>query len=98
MNPRKFTLQILLIAQTLYCWWCFFEAKVLPYDENYAILIQAVLISIAAWVIIRIIKAKWFGQIQISSMLFWSWFVVGSPLTFMLALIFYNELFGALAL
>ena|SRR5690349_12918656 len=99
MTLRTFIIPILLITQTLYCWWCFFEAKHLPYDENYGILIQAVLVSIAAWVVIRMVKARWFGQqLQVSAAVFWSWLMAGSPLTFILGLVFYRNLFGSLAL
>ena len=98
MTLRNFIILILLITQTLYCWWCFFEAKHLPYDENYGMHIQAVLVSIAALGIIRIVKAKWFGQLQVSTAVFWSWLVLGSPLTFIFGLVFYGDLFGFLAL
>jgi hypothetical protein len=97
MKTKESIIAILLLVQTVYCWWCFFEAKVLPYDDNYGILIHSIIISMAAWVILRIFIAKWFGQFQLNKKVFWSWVAVGSPLTFILGFFFYSDLFGSLA-
>jgi hypothetical protein len=97
MNIRIFFIVFLLFVQTAYCWWCFLKAKELTYDENYGILIQAILISAITWAILRIIKAKWFGELTISSGIFWTWFLIGSPLTFILLFFFYPNIFGSLA-
>ena len=70
----------------------------MPYDENYGILIQAVFISMGAWVIIRTFKARWFGDFELSRVVFWSWIFIGSPATFIIGIIFYGKLFGSLAL
>jgi len=95
---RKFTIPVILLIQTFYCWWCFFEAKELPYDENYGILIQAILISMTVWVILRMIRALKKEWYQFPHYMFWVWLVIGSPITFILGLFFYHKLFGHLAL
>lgn len=97
MNIRVFIIVILLFIQTGYCWWCFLKAEELPYDENYGILIQAILISAITWLILRIIKAKWFGELTTSSGIFWTWFLIGSPLTFITFFFIYPTIFGSLA-
>jgi hypothetical protein len=98
MKPRKFIIPFLLLIQTVYCWWCFFEAKNLPYDENYGILIQAILISMAVWVALRMIRAWKRDWYHLQRFIFWTWLIVGSPLAYILGLIFYKDLFGHLAL
>ena len=97
MSIRMIFVYFLLALQAVYCWWCFVKAKELPYDENYGILIQAILISAITWVILRIIKAKWFGELTINSRIFWTWFLIVSPLTFVLLFFFYSNTFGSLA-
>ena len=97
MQLKKIVITVLLLAQTVYCWWCFFEARNLPYDENYGILLQAIVISITAWVLIRLFRAKWFGQFTIDRYVSWTWLIIGSPLTFISMLLFYSKLFGSLA-
>jgi hypothetical protein len=97
MQLKKIIITAFLSVQTVYCWWCFFEAKRLPYDENYGILLHAVLISFAAWIVIRIFKAKWFGQFGLYKPVSWTWLIIGSPLTFILMFFFYSNLFGSLA-
>lgn len=94
---RMFIIPILLLIQTAYCWLCFFLARNLPYDENYGVLIQAILISLGVWVGLRMIKAWKRNWYMLPKPLFWIWIVIGSPLTFVLALIYYHELFGGLA-
>jgi hypothetical protein len=98
MNVRNFFIAFLLFLQTAYCWWCFLKAKELAYDENYGILLQAILISALTWVILRIIKAKWLGEITIKPPIFWSWIFVGSPFTFIPLFFFYQNIFDSLAL
>lgn len=97
MTLERFVIPILFLTQTFYCWWCFFKAKELPYDANYGIIIQAVIISLCAWVLLRVVKAKWQAQLHVSPTLLWIWFVLGSPLTFILGFIFYGEFFGSLS-
>ena len=96
MQLQKIIITILLLVQTVYCWWCFFEAKKLPYDENYGILLQAVFISLTAWVVIRVCRVQWFGQFKGDRIVLWVWFIIGSPLTFILMFFFYSNLFGSL--
>jgi hypothetical protein len=96
---RLFTLPVpaVLLLQTIYCWRCFVCARFLPYDDNYGLLLQAVFISMTAWVFLRMVQAKWLGPLSLDRRVFWAWLVVGSPLTFILALFNYRHLFGALA-
>jgi hypothetical protein len=87
---------VLLSLQTIYCRRCFVCARFLPYDDNYGLLLQAVFISMAAWVFLRMVQSKWLGPLSLDRRLFWTWLVAGSPLTFILALFNYGHLFGAL--
>jgi len=98
ISIKRFSISILLSIQTIYCWWCFFKAKELPYDENYGIIIQAVIISIATWIFIKIMRIKWIANIIINNSIYWSWILLGSPLTFIILIIFYKDLFGSLAM
>jgi hypothetical protein len=97
MQLNKIFLTALLLLQTVYCWWCFFEAKELPYDDNYGILLHAIFISLVALIVIRIISVKWFGELRLNSPISWIWLAIGSPLTFILMFFFYSNLFGSLA-
>ena len=97
MQLKKIFITILLLVQTVYCWWCFFEAKKLPYDENYGILIHAIFISVTVWVGIRILRAKWFGHFTLHRYVIWIWLIIGSPLIFLPMFFFYSKLFGFLA-
>lgn len=97
MNVRNFFTAFLLFVQTAYCWWCFLKAKELEYDDNYGILLHAIFISAITWIIIRIVKAKWFGGLTINSRIFWTWLLIGSPLTFILLFFCYSNIFGSLA-
>jgi len=98
MTPPKLILPIIMFVQTIYCWWCFFYARGLPYDDNYGILIQAILLSMTMWVSLRMIRAWKKAWYQIPRFIFWTWIIVGSPLSYVIGLIFYRELFGHLAL
>jgi len=97
MQLKKIIILVLLLVQTLYCWWCFLEAEKLPYDENYGILLESIFFSFAAWVLIRMFKARWFGQFKLDKLVFWIWLIIGSPVTFILMFFFYSNLFGSLA-
>ena len=96
MTYRNLILPLLLLLQTIYCWWCFYFAKDLPYDENYGMLIHSVIVSMIAWVVLRMIKAKWFGELKIQPIFFWVWIAIGSPLIFILCFFYYSDLFGSL--
>ena len=93
---KKVIVTAFLVVQTLYCWWCFFESKELPYDENYGLLLQAICLSLAAWLGIRLFRAKWFGQFKLDNHVFAIWLVIGSPLIFILTFFFYSSVFGSL--
>jgi hypothetical protein len=96
MKIRNVAIPICLLVQTMYCWWCFYKAKGLPYDDNYGILLHAIFISMLAWVIVRMFRAKWFGQFHIRPTIFWTWILIGSPVPFLLAFFFYSDIFGTL--
>ena len=97
MNVRNYFNAFLLFVQTAYCWWCFLKAEELEYDDNYGILLHAIFISAITWIIIRIVKAKWLGGLTINSRIFWTWFLIGSPLTFIIMFFLYPNIFGSLA-
>src|SRR5688572_15061774 len=98
MRLRNFIIPVCLLVQTVYCWWCFYKAKELPYDDNYGILIHAIFISMVGWVMLRMFKARWFGEFHITPSIFWTWLCIGSPVTFKLGFFFYRNLFGSFAL
>jgi hypothetical protein len=96
MTYRNLIVLFLLLLQTIYCWCCFYAAKDLPYDENYGMLIHALIVSLVAWVALRVIKARWFGPVRVWPVIFWVWVVVGSPLIFLLFFFYYSDFFGSL--
>jgi hypothetical protein len=95
---RNIAIPVCLLIQTIYCWWCFYKAKELPYDDNYGTIIHAIFISMAGWVVLRMFKARWFGEFNIRPVIFWTWILIGSPVTFIIAFIFYRNIFGSLAI
>jgi hypothetical protein len=96
-NYNRFIIPIVLTAQTIYCWWCFYEAKSLAYDDNYGILILAVVLSIITWVIVRMVKTWGKKWIELDTKMLFVWYFIGSPIPFILAFFFYSSLFGSLS-
>jgi hypothetical protein len=97
LDLKKLFLRLILSAQTTYCWWCFFETQSLPYDDNYTMLLSAIFISAITWITIGVLwkwKRDWL-DIAPKKLLLWA--VVGSPFAYILAFIFYSDLFGPLA-
>lgn len=96
LRPRLFLL-IILLVQTIYCWYCMVKAKYLAYDENYGLLIQAIIIAFAMWVVLRMIYAWKRNWIPGNKLVFIVWLIAGSPIPFIVASIFYSDIFGPLA-
>ncbi len=84
----------ILLAQTLYCWYCFYQAQFLQYDDDINLLLHALMIAILTPVVIMLLRKF---KVQWSSMnirLWALWMVVGSPLTFIVVGIYYSDIFG----
>ncbi|HYH14219.1 MAG TPA: hypothetical protein VD794_03305 [Flavisolibacter sp.] len=91
---RNIILPILLAAQTVYSWLCFYNAQFLQYDDNYRLLIHGFIISVLALIVVYLLwyyKARW---IAFNRYVFVSWLLVGSPLTFIAVAIYYQSIFN----
>lgn len=92
---RKIILPLILILQTVYCWRCFYKAQFLDYDDNYGVLIRGFIISILTMIILIIL---WFKKKQIIKETIIAnilWILLGSPLTFIIAIMYYENIFKA---
>ena len=95
LKPHTIILALLMAIQTIYCWYCFYQARFLEYDYNYGLLIHGFFISLVALVTLLIV---WFRNRQIlkkSIALVIAWLVFGSPITFVICSLFYEAIFGA---
>ncbi|MES2654433.1 MAG: hypothetical protein V4620_02535 [Bacteroidota bacterium] len=85
-----------LFLVTAFIWWQLYSAQFLFYDENYRVLISAFFWSVLATIILVIL---WFNtralikQNALAAVLF---LLLNSPVTVLLALFYYNDLFGPL--
>jgi hypothetical protein len=83
-----------LTVQTVYCWTTFYQAQFLEYDDNYGQLIHSFIISLATLVALTIIwfrKRQLIKDIKVAAII---WTFIGSPLTFIIAAIYYQTIFG----
>ena len=90
---RHIITPIIFLAQTLYCWYCFYQAQFLEYDDDINLLIHALMVAIVTPVLIMLLskfKLKWASM---NIRLWAAWLVIGSPLTLILAGIYYSDLF-----
>jgi hypothetical protein len=97
MKSWSVIISCVLLAQTVWSWACFSKARSLPYDENYGAIIFAFMISLFIVVIGVIIRVFVPRIISTNIKIIVIWLIVGSPLTFLIALYFYYDLFGTLA-
>lgn len=90
----KYIIPVILLAQVIYCWYCFYKAGTAGYDANIGLLLHAFIISavvaITAWILVSV-NVKWF---VIDFRIWLVWAITGSPLTFIIAAIYYTEIFG----
>jgi hypothetical protein len=94
MRLHLIIVALLLVIQTAYCWFCFYNAQFLDYDDNYGLLIHSFFIAFVTLILLLII---WLRNRQIlkkvgSFLLIW--LVSGSPVTFILAALNYESIFG----
>src|SRR5690349_18040837 len=94
---RKIILLIILLIQTLYVWYCMYNAQYLPYDDNYGLILHAFFVSLFVSVMLSIVwiwKRKWLRN---SKFVLISWFILGSPVSVAIVTIFfYRNIFGTL--
>ena len=94
LSVRSFILPLFLTLQTFYCWTSFYKAQFLEYDDNYGLLIHSFIISLATLVILIIIWFRKRHWIISNKWLVMVWLISGSPLTFLVAAIYYQYIFG----
>lgn len=93
LSLRNIILPFVLTIQTAYSWTCYYRAQFLEYDDNYGLMIHGFIISVVILVAIYFLwyyKASW---IAIHRLVFALWLMVGSPVTFVLAAIYYQNIF-----
>ena len=94
-NLRVLLFPAILLLQTIYSWVYFYNARLLEYDDNYGLLIHAFIISLAALIILIIIRLRkkyWTNYYKYPVIV---WLIVGSPVTFLIAGIYYQDIFNA---
>jgi hypothetical protein len=94
LTLRNFILPLIFAIQTAYCWNCFYKAQFLEYDDNYGLLINGFIISLATLIIVALIWFKKRQLIKDNSIATIIWTIIGSPITFILAALFYENIFG----
>jgi len=93
LSLRNIILPFMLIIQAAYSWTCYYRAQFLKYDDNYGLMMHGLIISVVALVAICFLwyyKSKW---IAINRFVFAIWLLLGSPLTFILVAIYYQDIF-----
>jgi hypothetical protein len=93
LSLRNIILPFVLTIQSAYSWTCYFRAQFLEYDDNYGLMIHGFIISVVTLVAIYFLwfyKAKW---IAINRFVFVFWLILGSPVTFVFAAIYYQDIF-----
>jgi hypothetical protein len=90
----KIFLPLLLLVQTAYCWYCYYAAQFLAYDDNYGLIIQGYLISVfilglTVW--LWFFKRQWIKENKFFVVL---WLITGSPLVFTIVSIYYSTFFN----
>jgi EamA domain-containing membrane protein RarD len=94
MKLVKLILPAVLAVETIYVWYCLYNAQFLEYDDNYGLMIHAFIISLVtlvALIIVWLKKKEWIKQ-NLMSMI--AWLVLGSPLAIVLLVVFYQNIFG----
>jgi hypothetical protein len=94
MKLVKLILPAVLLVETIYVWYCLYNAQFLEYDDNYGLMIHAFIISLVTLVALIIVwfkKREWIRQNLIPMI---SWLVLGSPVSVVLLVIFYKTIFG----
>jgi len=93
-NLKRRIYILTLVLLTAFIWVQVYRAGLLPYDENFGVLIMIFLFSIALLVtgiILLIRKTKLIRQNLILTVLF---FIVNSPLTIFMVVMEYELIFG----
>lgn len=87
-------LVIILLGQTIYSWWCYYQAQFLVYDDNYGLIIHGFLMSLFMFlgIVILWIWNKYFIRSVKYPLIVWS--IFGSPVSFIIAALNYNSIFG----
>ncbi|HRE97291.1 MAG TPA: hypothetical protein PK637_11030 [Flavobacteriales bacterium] len=91
---RNSILPLFLIMQTIYCWWCFYKAQFLAYDDNYGLLIHGFMISVVALIVICFLSYFKIQNVNINRYVIIPWCVFGSPFTLAISLLNYQAAFG----
>jgi hypothetical protein len=94
LSLRNIILPLMLTIQALYSWTCFYKAQFLEYDDNYGLMIHGFIISVVTLIVICLLwyyKARLFN---FSRYVFICWLIVGSPVTFAFAAVYYQSIFG----
>lgn len=83
-----------MAIQTIYCWISFYKAQFIHYDDNYGMLIHGFIIALFTLVIIAIIFVLKKDLIKDNKITINIWTVIGSPLTFIIATLYYEVIFA----
>ncbi|HEX2532255.1 MAG TPA: hypothetical protein VHK69_00890 [Chitinophagaceae bacterium] len=95
MQIKKIGILLLWILQAGWSWYCFYRAQFYPYDENYGLLIGGFLLSVAGLVAAVVYGWQKPRGLKGLGLPFILWLLLGSPVTFLLAALYYEVLFSA---
>jgi hypothetical protein len=92
---RQIIFSSLLLIETLYVWYCLYNAQFLPYDHNYGLAIHAFIVSLvtlATLISLWLFKRALLRNLKIPIVL---WFLFGSPFSIVILFMFlYETVFG----
>src|SRR5688572_5567681 len=95
MKSRNFIMTFILLVQTVYCWITLYRAQFFPYDDNYGLMVHAFLVSLFtsfALIVVLAARTRWIKSNKVSIIV---WLIVGSPISFFVASVFYESIFGS---
>lgn len=93
-TPIRMITPAILLLQTVYCWFCFYQAQFLEYDDNYGMLIHGFIVSLLTAAVLWLITPFKPAWVKTDYRVWLAWLVLGSPLTFILAAVYYSLIFG----
>jgi hypothetical protein len=94
-DARALLLSIALCLIALVIWGLLYSAQFKEYDENYADIIYAFLISIASAVWLGFVQWKASHVVRSAKWFVWGFLLLASPITVILVVMNYKTVFGA---
>ena len=91
----RIILPLVLILQTIYVWYCFYRAQFLEYDDDYGLIFHAFFISVLVMFVLISLAIWWRPLMERYFWVTMAWIFLGSPVTLIIALLKYQEIFGA---